>query len=481
MTVGAYESLIDRGLPRAGGPARVLVIGAGMAGLVAALELERAGHDPLVLEARHRVGGRIYTMRDVFAPGLYAEAGAMRIPRSHRLTMAYIERFGLEVAPFTMHNPNAFCLIGGQKLRVGQVQANPDVLGFEVEDSEHGQMPARRWEATLQPIVERLEREGQAAWDEVVSRYDRYSLREYLKDQDWSDSFIEMFGLLSGYECRMSESFLDVVLPELGQCFDDMVEIVGGSDRLPRAFLPALGRRIRYGARVVAIDQSPSSVTVHYHTPAGQAEATGDYAIVTLPFAVMRHVETLKPFSHEKQRAIRELHYDASGKIFLQCRRRFWEEDDGIAGGGSVSDLAIRNTYYPDHGRETGRGVMLASYTWSEDAQRWASLSPADRISGAIEEVAQLHPQILEEFEVGASHMWHDDEYAGGAFALFHPDQEVRLHQSIVQPEGRIHFAGEHASLYHRWIQGAIESGLRAASEVCGAAESTPAAEGVAG
>jgi monoamine oxidase len=174
----------------------------------------------------------------------------------------------------------------------------------------------------------------------------------------------------------------------------------------------------------------------------------------------------MKPFSPGKQRAIRQLHYDGSAKILMQFRRRFWEEDDGIFGGGSFSDLPIRATYYPDHHRETGRGVLLASYTWGEDAQRWGSLSPADRIVQALENLKALHPAAPDEFEVGASKMWHDDEFAGGAFALFNPGQQTQLHEHIVAPEGRIFFAGEHASLYHAWIQGAIESGLRAASEI---------------
>ena len=84
----------------------------------------------------------------------------------------------------------------------------------------------------------------------------------------------------------------------------------------------------------------------------------------------------------------------------------------------------------------------------------------------ALENVARIHPQVADAFEVGASKSWHDDEFAGGDFAFFLPEQQTLLHQAIVAPEGRIHFAGEHASLYHSWIQGAIESGLRAARDV---------------
>jgi monoamine oxidase len=311
-----------------------------------------------------------------------------------------------------------------------------------------------------------LKSEGETVWPEIVTQYDHYSVREFLESHKWSEGMIEMFGLQQNQEATMNLSFLEVLREEAGDCFTEVVQIEGGGDRLPSAFVPALQNQIRFGAKMIAIDQSSTDVTIHYQTPGGRFEAKADYAILTVPFPVLRHVEVLKPFSHAKQRAIRQLHYDASAKIFLQFKRRFWEEDDGIFGGCSVTDLAVRNMFYPDHGPETGRGVMLASYTWSEDAQRWGSLSPVDRISQALENVTRIHPQAAAEFEVGASKMWHDDEFAGGAFALFDPGQQTLLHEHIIKPEGRIHFAGEHASLAHAWIQGAIESGLRAAYEI---------------
>jgi len=250
-----------------------------------------------------------------------------------------------------------------------------------------------------------------------------------------------------------------------------MVAIDGGMDRLPNAFLPSLQGAIRFGAKMIALEQSETGVTVRYQNAAGRFEVTGDRCIVTVPFPVLRHVEVTPPFTRAKQRAIRQLHYDASAKILLQFRRRFWEDDEGIFGGGTVTDMPIRIVCYPDHGRETGRGVVLASYTWSEDAQRWGSLAPHDRIAQALENFSVIHPQAAAEVEVGASKMWHDDEFAGGAFALFDPGQQTLLYRHIVAAENRVHFAGEHASLAHAWIQGAIESGLRAAREVHDAAD----------
>lgn len=447
-------------------PKRVIVVGAGMAGLSAAYELKQAGHEPFVLEAQGRVGGRVYTMREPFTNGLYAEAGAMRIPRSHTLTMAYIEKFGLETMPFTMGNPNGYYYVNGRLHRIRDVERDFSLMGFGVAESEIGRTALAMWADAIKPFATRIECEGEECWESITADYDKYSTREFLEEQGWSEGLIEAFGLLGDQEALMNAAFLEILREEVGGFYTDMVRINGGMDTLPRAFMPALKDSVRFGAKMVAIDQSPDSVTIHYQTATGRYSVTGDYAIITVPFPVLRHVEIMKPFSAAKRKAIRQLHYDASAKILLQFRRRFWEEDDNIFGGGSVTDLPIRVIYYPDYGRETGRGVMLASYTWSEDAQRWGSLDPRDRISQALENLSCIHPQVRDEFEVGASKMWHDDEFQGGAFALFDPGQQTLLHHHIVEPEGRIYFAGEHTSLCHAWIQGAIESGLRAAKAI---------------
>jgi monoamine oxidase len=453
---------ISKKLP-GGKPKKVIVVGAGLAGLSAAYELLQAGHEVEVLEAQHRVGGRIYTLREPFAQGLYGEAGAMRIPRAHALTLAYIEKFGLQTVDFMMGNPNTYAYIGGVKRRMSEVQADPSLLGFETSAKEKGKLAGSLWDEAIRPLVQQVERDG---WDEVIAKYDQYCVREFLELQGWSEGMIEMFGLLNNQESVMNSSFLELFREDGGNYYTNMCQIVGGMDNLSHAFLPVVGPHIRYGAKMIAIDQTPDDVCVHCHTRAGSFDVHGDYAIITVPFPVLRHVEVLKPFSRAKQRAIRQLHYDASAKIFFQTRTRFWETDEGIYGGGTVTDLAIRNLFYTDYGKETGRGILLASYTWSEDAQRWGSLAPHERIEQAAENVAAIHPQIVEQFEAGASHMWHDDPFAGGAFALFDPGQQTLLHDEIVKPEGRIHFAGEHASSYHAWIQGAFESGLRAAMAV---------------
>lgn len=159
----SWLSLIHSGLPPAAAPKKVIVVGAGVAGLVAAYELQRAGHEPLILEAQHRVGGRVYTLRESFSHGMYAEAGAMRIPRAHELTMAYVDKFKLSVSPFTMGNPMAYYHLRGQRRRIAEANAEPDALGYERAKRERGKTAGQPWEEALRPIVQKLEEQGEAA------------------------------------------------------------------------------------------------------------------------------------------------------------------------------------------------------------------------------------------------------------------------------------------------------------------------------
>ena len=112
---------------------------------------------------------------------------------------------------------------------------------------------------------------------------------------------------------------MELLREEVTRCYVDVAEIEGGMDRLPGAFVPGLRPRIRFGARMIALDQDERSATVHYQTTAGRFKETGDHVLVTVPFAVLRHVEILKPFSPAKQRAIRQLHYDASDFQLIQA------------------------------------------------------------------------------------------------------------------------------------------------------------------
>jgi monoamine oxidase len=447
---------------------KVIVLGAGMAGLVAAFELRRQGHEPVVLEAQNRVGGRVYTLRSRFAPGLYAEAGAMRIPRVHTLTLEYCKLFGLQLRPFVMGNAKTLLHLCGESMTFEQADREPHRLPFELSDTETGRTWTQMWDEATAEIKEVYDREGEAGWQKIMEQYDAYSLREFLESKGWSDGAIEMYGVLSFREQNMNTAVVEQFFEIVGRAFEEMQEIVGGTDRLADAFYQRIADTVRFGATVNAIEQDEDSVTVHYRNRAGRFSVTGDYAICTLPFPVLSNIEVSPLMCRRKRQAIRELRYNPSTKILFQVRHRFWEgAGAGIVGGTTATDLPIRRIVYPSHSDpDTERGVLLASYTWGQDALRWGSMAEEDRIEQALEDVAKVHPEILTEFEVGATHAWFNDPHAGGAFAQFEPGQATRIQPHIITPEGRLHFAGEHCSLYHAWIQGALESGIRAAREI---------------
>jgi monoamine oxidase len=231
-------------------------------------------------------------------------------------------------------------------------------------------------------------------------------------------------------------------------------------ERFPETLTRGMESRIRYGTRVTAVDQNEDGVIVH----CDKGTVCGDYAVITIPFSVLRYIDIRKPFSPAKQRAIRGLHYEPAAKLYFAFRRRFWEHE-GIEGGVSYTDLPVRKLYYLQEGRETGHGLVL-SYCTGRDAQRWTALGESAALEEGLRSLARLHPAALDSYDGGVAMLWQNDPYAGGAFAFCQPHEEAQFAEPAHAPEGRIYFAGEHTGYCRRWIQGALESGLRAADEV---------------
>ncbi|MBT2686855.1 flavin monoamine oxidase family protein [Bacillus sp. ISL-47] len=477
LTTEQMLAIIRNGLGISQVQKKIIVVGAGMSGLVAASLLKDAGHDVTVIEATQRVGGRIFTMRDPFMDGLYLEAGAMRIPHTHTLVLEYIKKFRLKVNSFLNTTPSDLIFANGIKTNRTAYQRNPDILNYPVAPHEKGKTAEELLTMAIKPIADFINQNPQQNWSIVVKEFDRYPMSFFLRynpvGPSLSPGAIESIQVLLGLEGFPELSF-PAILRELLPLFNPDIqfyEIEGGNDKLPNAFLPQLKNDLYFGYQMTKIIQNDHQVTIQSRHTLSQRPLTitGDLAIITIPFSLLSFVE-VEPrhsFSHNKRKAIRELHYVASTKIGLQFKQRFWEQE-GIRGGKMMTDLPIRFAAYPSHLiGSTGSGIILASYTWEDDTLSWDNLKEGDRIRNALNNMATVHgKQVYDLFLTGASHSWSQYPFSGGAFSMFKPDQETELSPFIRAPEGRVHFAGEHTSTAPGWVEGAIQSGIRVAHEV---------------
>jgi monoamine oxidase len=196
-----------------------------------------------------------------------------------------------------------------------------------------------------------------------------------------------------------------------------------------------------------------------------------------VPLPVLARFDVKPAFPPEKQRAIRNVFYESGTKVLLPTTTRVWETIDGIRGGSSATDLPIGPLFYPsdnakpigarkfgaiDPARSKGPGVLVASYTWGQDARHLGDLPNSMCQHSAIEFAGKVHPALLKPGIIRrdevVSWSWDRHPWAGGAFAFYMPGQFATLHRHVVAPVGRIHFAGEHCSRSHSWMQGALES-----------------------
>ncbi|PEC21384.1 flavin monoamine oxidase family protein [Bacillus cereus] len=471
LTMENMLHIINVGLLKTNKPKQIIIAGAGISGLVAAALLKEAGHKITIIEANNRIGGRVYTIREPFSAGLYFNAGPMRIPDTHHLTLAYIRKFKLPLNFFINKTPSDIIYTNNKITRLDVFEKDPSVIGYPVLEKERGKTAEELMLEVLEPILNYIKKDPNKNWIIVEKKYKTYSLGSFLTEY-YSDGAIDMIGVLLDMEAYMGMSLIEVLREMIFfTSTTKYYEITGGMDALPKAFLPQLNENIfmQYKVREIIQEDNKVMMQVTHEQTLEQFTVTGDIAIVTIPFSALRFVE-IQPydlFSYYKKRAIRELNYIAATKIAIEFKSRFWERE-GQCGGKSITDLPIRFTYYPSYDiQSSGASIVIASYTWADEALTWDSLSHRERIRYALKNLAQIYGNVVySEFVTGASFSWSKNPYSCGAFTAFEPGQELEIFPYITPPAGKVHFAGEHTTLTHGWMQGAIESGVRVAHEV---------------
>lgn len=551
-TIKHYQAILENGLPvhPNGAKKKILIIGAGIAGLLAAKLLKDQGHTVEILEANgNRVGGRIKTFRTGFKnEKQYAEAGAMRIPKDHPLINTFLEKYNIETREFYNVDVDPH---SGEKVGRGWIYCNG---GTRINQQEYSQSPkkindtfkvscdkpasvildealdrARDYYSSKPENGERRDLpypQWLAGWAKLIEKYDEYSLRRFLKEEgELNDNEMALVGTIVNLTSRQPLAFMHSFLGRSSINPDQKyLEVIGGSWKLIEKLEAELADCIKCNHRVTHInfhkeDQLnsdhaakgiyPVSVRTvgekNFGSDADYTDIHADLAIVTIPFSSLRFVQINPPLPLKKRRAVTELHYDSATKVLLEFSKRWWEFDAeqwqheltvlknngemgekqykhymqelidlpprNSVGGSSITDHANRFSYFPSHRIEDSEGgVVLSSYTWADDARRWDSMDDEQRYEFSLKELALVHGERIRAFYTGNQYAktqsWARNPYAFGEAAVFAPGQLTSLHPSIPTSYGPLHFAGEHTSLKHAWIEGSLESAIRVALEI---------------
>lgn len=460
---------------------KVLILGAGLAGMTAAFELGKLGYQCQILEARAFAGGRCQTARKgvtlqelggeaqtcQFDEGHYINHGPWRIPLHHQSTLHYTRLFEVPLEVMVNDNDHAFVYLenGGplsqQRLRPAQIKA--DMRGHVAEllaKSVRGkQLDAELTADDQRLLLDYLAHEGQLAGSDL--RYKGRSGRGYTVNPG--------AGVVPGPGTQSDPlGFKELLASKVGNVYsavqdfpmqNTMFQPVGGMDQIAKAFEKRVGKNIRYRAEVQTIRQNDKGVTVTWKdTASGKlASASADYCLCALPLSVLRNIDT--DFSDKFKQAVKAVAYAPVGKIGLQMKRRFWEEEDHIYGGHVLTDIKGINTIsLPSSGWQKKKGVLLGYYHYQAAAIEVSAMTPAERTEFALAAGEKIFPAYRESFESSFSVAWHRVQYNLGGWAEWTDKSRAQAYPLLVEGEGRVLLAGEHLSYLTGWQAGAIES-----------------------
>jgi monoamine oxidase len=462
--------------PRSGRGVRVAILGAGIAGLVAAHELRKAGYEVRVIEARGRAGGRVFTLRrgsvvdEVDSrqevdwdddPELYMDAGAARLPQHHQGIIGYARDFGVKLEVLSNENRNGLlhhkAAFGGKPQKNRRV--NADARGFVAE------LAAKAID--------------QASLGRPLTSEDKEKLRLFVKDFGALDQDLVYrgspragFSELPGGGNAAGKAFepLDVrqllnagfwsqlaELSEVPTQAATMLRPVGGMSKIAEAIARSLASVITYHAEVTLIARTGRGARVEWRdTQRGKTSAfEADYVLVTIQPGLLPTID--HDFSPPVRQALAAAQSSPLAKVGFQATRRFWELDEQIYGGISWTDHSITQIWYPSNNIHGKKGILLGAYVF-RDGEAVAQLAPAARIELALAGGELLHPQYRQHLERGVSISWRKVKYSSGATTHWSDEARKSEYPILLEPDGPYLFAGEYLSYINGWQEGALRS-----------------------
>jgi monoamine oxidase len=237
-----------------------------------------------------------------------------------------------------------------------------------------------------------------------------------------------------------------------------MFQAVGGMDKITDALARQIPGKIKLDAVVTSIKNEGEGVTISYKSNNATQQIKADACICTIPLTVLSSIE--HNFSSDVSRAIDFTSYIATGKIGLQFKRRFWEEDEQVYGGITHTNNELTQIFYPNNNYHDEKGILIGYYNFNEKAKKSGVLNYKEREKMALQKGRLIHPQYDTTFEKSFSISWHKDPYSLGGWALYNNEERHSNYKTLLQPDGKVYFAGEHLTYWNAWMAGAFESAL---------------------
>lgn len=439
----------------------IIIIGAGLAGLAAAYELKKSGVDAIVLEARQRVGGRVFSLRS-FSNGLVAEGGGEFIDHKHHHMISLAKEFNLPLSN-----------LGSWQAQVGDwglfknkagVLTDEKLWGVNVEDeyfklwvslAEFGKQIVNPLDPTTAPNAKELDAKNVLDWLNLhdVNPITRDIFIGHIRSEFTYEP--ENFSLL---DFARNAAFYYSDPNEERQNF----RIVGGNDLLPNAIAKVLPD-VRLNSIVTSIKVQDEKADVTYKQNDSFHTLQSDFVILAIPLTVARSIDfnSSLPIAHQKM--VNEISYGSVTKVLIEYRKKFWEE---IGWSGHLyTDEDIVMTWAATQHINHEHGVITA-YTGGKPAQALSKLSDAKRIEKAIAVIEKAFPKSSDLVVNTATIAWLNEPFTQCSYMALAPNQVTTHWQTLFQPAGRLYFAGEHASPIQGYMEGAVESGQRVAKEI---------------
>lgn len=439
----------------------VIIIGAGMAGLAAAHELKKAGWSATVLEARSRVGGRVHTVRE-FSNGLHAEGGGEYINESQHRMISLAKEFDLQLGRVgTWQNQSGdWAVLEGRAGRLGDaslwgVNLEKENRRVWVALAELGKQVSDPSNPITAPNAKELDRQDAGSW---IQNLKVHPLAKVLFENH----------IRSEYTCEPGDfSLLDLARNASLYYSDPDAEdpayrIIGGNDQLPQAIAKRLPD-VRLNAVVTSIKIKAEEILVTYKHIDSYYTVRAPYVILATPLTTARLIDFEGTLPSAHQAMVHGLSYGSVTKVMIEYRKRFWL-DHGW-NGRLNTDLPIVFTWDATSHLEGEHGILTA-YTGGDPGAQLTRLSDAERIQTAVSAIERIFPGSSDLIEKAQTIAWGNEAFTLGSYMAYAPNEMTAHWQTLFFPAGRLYFAGEHATIYQGFMEGAVESGHRAAKHI---------------